>query len=103
MVFWVKLWSVQVFKGGVFVYNVVSKWQYFGVNVVLFWMVQDEGGYSVNWWFIFKQVKEVGGIVCKGEKGIMIVFVFYMECEDEKIGEFVCILFLKCYIVFNVE
>lgn len=100
---WVKPWSAQAFKGGAFAHNAVSKRQYSSVNVVLLWMARDENGYSANRWLTFKQAKEAGGTVRKGEKGTMVVFVSHMEREDEKTGETVRIPFLKRYTVFNVE
>lgn len=100
---WVKPWSARAFKGGAFAHNAVSKRQYSGVNVVLLWMAQDEGGFTANRWLTFKQAKEAGGNVRKGERGTMVVFVSHMVREDEKTGEEVRIPFLKKYTVFNVE
>lgn len=100
---WVKPWSAKAYKGGSFAHNAVTKRQYSGVNVVLLWMAQDEGGYTANRWLTFKQAKENGGNVRKGERGTMVVFVSHIVREDEKTGEEKRIPFLKKYTVFNVE
>ncbi len=100
---WVKPWSGKAFKGGAFAHNAVSKRQYSGVNVVLLWMAQSAGKFTANRWLTFKQAKEAGGNVRKGEKGTMVVFVSHMIRQDEKTGDEVRIPFLKKYTVFNVQ
>lgn len=80
---------------------------YRGVNVLLLWLSALERGYSAPLWLTYKQAREFGGQVRKGEKGSLVVYanrVSRIE-TDEATGEerergF---SFMKGYTVFNAE
>jgi antirestriction protein ArdC len=75
---------------------------YSGINVLLLWGAAMDKGFTCPSWMTFKQAKELGGMVRKGEKGTGIVFASSFEKEDAN-GEEKRIHFLKRYTVFNVE
>ncbi|MEO0380920.1 MAG: zincin-like metallopeptidase domain-containing protein [Pseudomonadota bacterium] len=75
---------------------------YAGINVLLLWGAAADAGYSAPHWMTFKQAKELGGCVRKGERGTGIVFFSTFIREDDN-GEDQKIGFLKNYTVFNVE
>lgn len=54
--------------------NATSKRAYRGVNIVSLWIVAQACGYASNEWATFKQWRERGCMVRKGEKGTPIVF-----------------------------
>lgn len=66
---------------------------YRGINTMLL----DGGEYLT-----FKQIKDAGGKVKKGEKSQIIVFWKWLEVEDKETGEEKNVPFLKYYRVFEV-
>lgn len=47
---------------------------YNGINVLMLWWAAIEGGYTSPYWMTFKQAKELGAHVKKGERGNMVVY-----------------------------
>ena len=80
---------------------------YAGINVVTLWATAMERGFAAPIWMTFKQAKELGAHVRKGEKSAPVVYCNTMvKTEmDEQTGEEEerAIPFLKGYNVFNVE
>ena len=80
---------------------------YSGINVIMLWSEAVERGYSAPIWMTFRQAKELGGHVRKGEHGTSVVYAstFKRAELDEETGEDVerDIPFMKGYTVFNVE
>lgn len=72
---------------------------YRGINVLLTGLA----GYASPFWMTFKQAKERGGTVKKGEKGTMVVFWTTFNITDKETGERKTIPMLKHYTVFNLE
>ncbi len=83
--------------------NLRSGKAYRGINVFLL----GSTGYGSPYWLTFKQAKERGGHVRRGEKGWPCVFWKWLERgrEDEQTGEMrtVRVPLLRVYTVFNVE
>lgn len=83
--------------------------RYRGINVLLLWMAQMEKGYAANQWMTFKQAKDLGAAVRKGEKSETVVYVGKIMKEGEQIDPetgkpaMIGIPFLKSYSVFNVD
>lgn len=78
-------------------HNPVSKTRYRGFNIFALWAQ----GYEDSRWMTYKQIKEAGGSVQKGEKGTRIIFwKFIKKMED---GEKVIIPLLRYYTVFNMH
>jgi len=99
---WKKPWNIA---GGLMPQNVASKKVYNGLNVLLLGC-QDHASHV---WGTFKQWKEKGGMVRKGEKGTSIIFWTFFPKKingnvvlDAK-GRPEKIPFLKYYTVFNAE
>jgi antirestriction protein ArdC len=91
---WRKPWTANDAANG------LSRKAYRGIN----WLMLNSAGYSNPYWLTFKQAKECGGTVKKGERGHPCVFWRWLEVEDkEEPGEKKRIPFLRYYTVFNVE
>ncbi len=79
---------------------------YNGVNILSLWLQGKKKGYPVNRWLTFKQARDLGGFVKKGEKGTVILFVGTFSKEEENSKgekEETFFNFLKTHHVFNVE
>ena len=78
--------------------NLISGKKYRGINVMLLGSL----GYHQNCFLTFKQVKDLGGSVLKGEKPCPVVFWKIEEKEDEKTKELVKIPILRYHSVYNI-
>lgn len=80
---------------------------YNGMNVIMLWAEAMEKGYNAPIWMTFRQARELGGHIRKGEHGSLVVYAstFHKTETDEVTGEDVekDIPFMKGYTVFNVE
>lgn len=95
---WVKPW--RQLGSGARLRNAVSHRPYHGINVFLL-MAEP---YADPRWLTFKQAKQLGGSVRKGEHGTKIVFWKMLRVKDEeREGKLKTIPLLKLYTVFNVE
>ena len=88
--------------------NAVSKRPYRGINVLVLWLTAEENRYTSGTWATFKQWKELGAQVRKGEKSAHVVFWKFLnksgdsEQEDgEKDGS--RIPMAKHYWLFNAD
>lgn len=90
---WVKPWKHGAFEGqsiDVFPVNISSGNQYQGINTLMLWMEANAKGYNSSNWGTFKQWKEKGGTVQKGEKGTPIVYwgvLYFEKGEGDKLGK----------------
>ncbi len=93
---WRKSWA----KKGIPV-NAVSKRPLGAINIILL----NSYDFATNRFLTWSQIKESGGSVVKGEKGIVVVFTKIIETEVEKNGtiEKDKKLVHRYYKVFNVE
>lgn len=62
--------------------NALTKQRYRGINVLTLWATADALNYRSGTWATFKQWKELGASVRKGEKGTPIVFYKSLEIEE---------------------
>jgi len=80
---------------------------YSGINILTLWASSMEGHFGAPIWMTFKQARELGGHVRKGEKGSPVVYANTLTRTetDEKTGEEIdqTIPFMKGYTVFNIE
>ena len=94
---WHRPWSCEMSK------NLISKKEYRGINVFML----GSTGYANPYWLTFKQARQLGGHVCKGEESTPVVFWKWLEREQEnpETGqtETVNVPLLRYYRVFNVE
>lgn len=63
--------------------NALTKQRYNGINVLTLWATADAANYRSGTWATFKQWKELGASVKKGEKGTPIVFYKPLEVDDD--------------------
>ena len=80
---------------------------YNGINILMLWSAAVSEGYSAPIWMTFRQAKELGATVRKGEKGELVVYANTVTRteQDDTTGEELehTIPFMKGYTVFNVE
>ncbi|TWT35226.1 DNA primase TraC [Posidoniimonas corsicana] len=77
---------------------------YHGINILMLWASAEEAGFHCPHWLTFKQAKELGGSVRKGEKGSPVVYAStFTRSETTDDGAEVAeqVPFLKQYTVFN--
>lgn len=80
--------------------NFVSGKEYRGINSFLLNCAPFESPY----WLTFKQAQEKGGHVCKGQKGMPVVFWKMWEKEDKTAEDGKKVMpVLRYYTVFNAE
>lgn len=92
---WHKSWAGDVPR------NALTGRPYRGVNVWITSLTSLAEGYESNRWLTFRQAKEAGGSVKKGEKATWVVFWKLLrkgEGDDERV-----IPLMKVYKVFNVD
>ncbi|MCR9196531.1 MAG: zincin-like metallopeptidase domain-containing protein [Hyphomonas sp.] len=103
---WLKPWSAGNTDGRIVKplrHNGVA---YSGINVLMLWGAAMEAGFSSPTWMTFKQAKELGAHVRKGERGNSVVYantITKTEEQDDGSEEERTIPFMKAYTVFNVE
>ena len=83
--------------------NIVSKKAYRGINPFLLEISRMDSGHRCQWWGTYKQFKELGGQVKKGEKGTKIVFWKILEKEADADGKVKKLFFIRYYTVFNLD
>lgn len=85
---------------------------YAGINVLTLWATATERAHAAPIWMTYKQAKQLGGHVRKGQKGAPVVYADkILRSESEEVGatpqgdddNVRVIPFLKSYTVFNVE
>jgi len=79
--------------------NLISKKPYRGINIFFLNCYAAAEGFG-PYWLSFKQAKEKGGTVRKGEKGIPVIFWKLYE-KDKETGELWPVL--RYYTVFNLS
>lgn len=83
--------------------NLDSGKRYRGINVFLLGLTAWERGYASDYWLTFKQAREHGGSVRKGEKGSLVTFFKLYATTDKQTGEEIEIPVLKHFTAFNAE
>lgn len=95
----------QPIKGGAqgFPSNLESERPYRGINVFLLAVTAWVEGYDSPYWLTFRQTKQRGGHVRKGEKGSLVIFWKQYATKDNESGEPITVPVLRHYTVFNTE
>jgi antirestriction protein ArdC len=105
---WVQPWGGAACAGPSLPRNALTGRPYSGVNVLLLWGAVIGGGYPSQSWLTFRQAREAGGCVIKGERGQTVVYADRFTPEAEKVraardgGEAKAVPFLKRFTVFNI-
>lgn len=103
---WLKPWSAGNMDGRVLKPLRHNGQEYSGINVLMLWGAAMEAGFCAPTWMTFKQAKELGAHVRKGERGAPVVYAGSMnKTEEQENGEQAerVIPFMRSYTVFNVE
>ncbi len=104
---WLKPWNAEHAAGKITRPLRHNGQPYSGINVFMLWMEAEARGYTAPIWMTFRQAKELGGHVRKGEKGAQVVYANTIKKteRDAETGdeEERTIPFMKGYTVFNVE
>lgn len=103
---WLKPWSAGNMDGRVLKPLRHNGQQYSGINVLMLWGAAMEAGFCSPTWMTFKQAKELGARVRKGERGNSVVYANTItKTEERDNGEEAerTIPFMKAYTVFNVD
>lgn len=105
---WVQPWGSAERTGPGLPRNALTGRAYSGINVLILWGAVIERGWPSQAWLTFRQAREAGGAVRKGEHGTTVVYAdrFTPETEKERArqsgDEARAIPFLKRFTVFNV-
>lgn len=89
--------------GDPFPKNLSTGKSYRGINVWLLSLTSWTEGYGSRYWMTFRQAKELGGQVRKGERGSLVTFWKPYEKTDPTTDEKTILPVLKHYTVFNAE
>lgn len=104
---WMKPWNAEHAAGKITRPLRHNGAPYSGINILNLWMDAVEKGFSAPIWMTFRQAKELGGNVKKGEHGSLSVYAntFTKTEMDSDTGEEIerDIPFMKGYTVFNVD
>lgn len=105
---WVQPWGRSGGTGPGLPRNALTARPYSGVNVLILWGAVIEHGFPSQSWLTFRQAREAGGCVRKGEHGQTVVYAdrFTPEAEKDRAeregGEARSVPFLKRFTVSNV-
>lgn len=80
-----------------------SKKPYRGVNIFLLAMTAWAKGYESAYWLTYKQAKQQGGQVRKGEKASLVIFWKRYATTDKETGDKKVVPVMRHYNVFNAE
>ncbi|MCD0462085.1 ArdC family protein [Roseiconus lacunae] len=103
---WMKPWNAEHAAGRITRPLRCNGEAYNGINILMLWESAEEQGFACPLWLTFKQAKELGGHVRKGEHGSSVVYAStFSKTEETDAGETIDkdIPFLKQYTVFNAE
>jgi len=103
---WMKPWNAEHAAGRITKPLRHNGQPYNGINILMLWSAAVTEGYSAPIWMTYRQAKELGANVRKGEKGELVVYANTItRTEENSDGEEVerAIPFMKGYTVFNVE
>lgn len=104
---WVKPWHAEHAAGRITRPLRHNGLPYSGINVLALWASACEQGFAAPIWMTFRQAKELGAHVRKGERGSQVVYADTMvktEMDEATGEEMACAVpFLKTYTVFNCE
>lgn len=103
---WMKPWATEHAAGRITRPLRHNGIPYQGINVVMLWSASVSKGYACPLWLTFRQARELGGHVKKGESGELVVYadrITRTETDDKGADVTREIPFLKGYTVFNAE
>ena len=75
---------------------------YRGINILMLWVMAAKNGYVSSRWMTYRQAKELGGQVRKGEKSTTVVKYGTFTRENEQ-GVEEQLPYARAYCVFNAD
>ena len=78
---WIKPWSDSISNAGRPT-NAATGRKYSGINISILWTAAAAAGYTRDRWLTYNQATEVGGHVCRGQKGI--VAILYRDYDVQR-------------------
>src|SRR3546814_12105345 len=81
---WVQPWGRTGGAGPGLPRNALTARPYSGVNVLILWGAVIEHGFASQSWLTFRQAREAGGCVRRGERGQTVVYADRFTPEAEK-------------------
>jgi len=104
---WLKPWNAEHAAGRITKPLRFNGVPYQGINVLMLWGEAVAKGYAAPIWMTFRQAKELGGHVRKGERGSLVVYADRIRKTeiDDSAGEEAEreTPFLKGYTIFCVD
>ena len=103
---WLKPWNAEHAAGRITRPLRHNGEPYHGINILMLWDAAETHGFGCPLWLTFRQAKELGGHVKKGEKSSPVVYASsFKKAEESDDGQEVQreVHFLKEYRVFNAE
>ena len=83
---WRKPWSAANTEGRIMKPLRHSGMPYNGINILMLWGAAMEGGFASPTWMTFRQAKELGAHVRKGERGSLVVYANTITKTEETDG-----------------
>lgn len=100
---WTKPWKVSRANGtSLLPSNATTGRGYRGINIPILWHAASERGYPTHQWLTFKQAKDKGASVRKGEKATQVVFTKKLTVKDKETDEDKQVSMLRGYFAFNI-
>lgn len=103
---WLKPWNAELAGGRITRPLRHAGQPYQGINILILWAASESSGYASPYWLSFKQCRELGGHVRKGEKGTSVVYASSFkatETSDDGQETEATVPFLKEYTVFCAD
>ena len=103
---WMKPWNAEHAAGRITRPLRHNSIPYNGINILMLWSAALDNDYAAPYWLTYKQTKELGAQVRKGERSSLVVYAnTFTRTEENDAGEQEehKIPFLKSYSVFNAE
>jgi antirestriction protein ArdC len=97
---WTKPWTDL--GVGALPYNAKTGHHYSGINILICWAACHKNGFSSPGWMTYKQAKDAGGYVRKGERSTRIYYANSFTKRNEQ-DEEETVWYLKPVSVFNIS
>lgn len=97
---WVRPWRGNTRQTSVFPRRSSGE-AYRGINVLMLWIASQMNGYEDTTWITYRQAKDIGGQIRKGERGSLVVKYGTFTPKDQDADDDRSIPYLKGYTVFN--
>ena len=80
---WMKPWNAEHAAGRITRPLRFNGIPYQGINIIVLWMAATAHGYAAPIWMTYKQARQLGGQVRKGESGELVVYADKLVRSEE--------------------